>query len=158
MTLAPCVWTSKGFFFWCDPWTDCPIKIFISSSEKAEQTSKQLLLSWPSQCSHHATCCRGSWTVQTKVISHMLIHMFTLLHLMHTLTQEHEIRTHVEIRTHMGGNILTVANVLDQKTEIQIMKILLRIEEDKTNLCHSWGPYFAVICVLSCQVNHEGTV
>lgn len=32
--------------------------------------------------SHHATCCRGSWTTQTKVIPPRLVHMFTLLYLM----------------------------------------------------------------------------
>lgn len=53
-----------------------------SSSEEAEQTSKQLLHSWPSPRSHHAMRRRGSWTARTKVVSHMLVHMFTLLHLM----------------------------------------------------------------------------
>lgn len=61
----------------------------MPSSGEADQTAQQLLLSWPHRPAphaHHATCCRGSWTTQTKVILHMLVHMFALLYLMHTLT------------------------------------------------------------------------
>lgn len=64
----------------------------MPSSGEADQTAQQLLLSWPHRPAphaHHATCCRGSWTTQTKVILHMLVHMFALLYLMHTLTHTH---------------------------------------------------------------------
>lgn len=52
---------------------------------------------------HHATCCRGSWTTQTKVIPPKLVHMFALLYLMHTLM--HAQRSRYEREPRIRGNV-----------------------------------------------------
>lgn len=43
-----------------------------------------------------------------------------------------------------------------RNTEIRIMKMQPRVWEDKTS--HLRGPCFALSCVQSCQLDHEGTV
>lgn len=69
----------------CDPWTAWPVRptyAFLWRNIADCQTAAALLTR-PASNTHHATCCRDSWTTLTKVILHMRIHMYAPLYLMH---------------------------------------------------------------------------
>lgn len=99
---------------------------------------------------HHATCCRGSWTAQTKVIPPRLVHMFTLLYLMHS---------------HDGQD--TSAN--RESWDVRSLPLKPCGVKKKSANCEaadgqdewkaiSTNQHFSLCCVQSCQVNREGTV
>lgn len=78
--------------FWCDPWTAWPVRptyAFLWRNRPDRETAAALLTR-PASHTHHAPCCRDSWTTRTKVILHMRVHMCASLYLMQTLiyTQE----------------------------------------------------------------------
>lgn len=147
------MWTSKsfskGFFFLM--WLDVN-RFFRPTStsycEEMEQTSKQLHLSWSSLCCRHATRCRGSWTAQTRVVLHMLVHMFNLLHLMQNCREQKNAGS--------TKNIGCSKRLLSQLQNSKLWRCILML--GRTSPPYLQDLRFALSCVQSCQENHEGTV